>query len=95
MTMDVLSKENRAYVCRGLSMLADAYMKQSTKAEDLGDEHTKAHCRKIAAFLVLELRPHYGALDGFGDELTKKLKKLSEGEKDPRQLDLSPPGKTE
>lgn len=89
MALDVLSKENRAYVCRGLSMLADEYLKQSTKAENLGDEHTKAHCRKIATFLVLKLRPHYGALDGFGDELSAKLKKLSEAEKDPAQIDFT------
>lgn len=86
--MKVESAENRAYVCHGLSMLADAYLKAATKAEDIGDEHTKAHCRKVSAFLVLELRPQYGALDAFGDKLADKLKKAKESETDPRQTNM-------
>lgn len=89
--IEVESAENRRYVCAGLSQLADSYIKQAKKADEMGDEHTKAYCNRVGSFLVLELRPKYGALDGFGDKLAKKLEKAMRPKSDPRQrsLDLS------
>ena len=93
---DLNTKENRGFVCVGLSLLAQEYLKQATKADALGDEHTKSFCHRRATFLVLELRTKYADLD-FSDKLHEKLKKKLQKkitpETDPRQrkLDLSAP----
>lgn len=93
--IDPNTAENLAFVSLGLSMLASEYEKQAKRAELLNDEHTKTFCRRRAQFLVLELRPRYGATDDLGDKMQKKIEKrlaLEDKEKaDREQISITDP----
>lgn len=81
--VDPNTAENLAFVCVGLSLLADVYERQANTAEGVGDDPTMAYCRRVSQFLVLELRPKYGASDELGDKLKQKIEKRIEDEKEP------------
>lgn len=90
--VDPNTAENLAFVCVGLSLLADVYERQANTAEGVNDDHTMAYCRRVSQFLVLELRPKYGESDEHGDKLKQKIEKRIEDEKkaaeDPNQTKL-------
>jgi len=97
--VDPNTTENLAFVCVGLSLLADVYERQANTAESVGDDHTMAYCRRVSQFLVLELRAKYGASDEHGDKLKEKMEKRIEDEKkaaeDPNQRKLALDGEGE
>ena len=88
--VDPNTTENLGFVCVGLSLLADVYERQANTAESVGDDHTMAYCRRVSQFLVLELRPKYGASDEHGDKLKEKIEKRikDENPEDPDQTKL-------